>query len=194
VLAQGQPLPPEGHHPAEPGPSFGHELITGHERILRAQPVRHDPQPVQGGLVQVRPLQATDQLQRVHPGHGQDIRVGVTPGCDREHRMGHRAEHLGDDRLVKQLGLPAVRLDLTRLPPFVLPQQARRGGQLDLGVSARVDRGVGAHRLDRIGLAPAARLPLVQHPPGPCGPVIGHQGLTPPSRWSCLQCHPCQGW
>jgi hypothetical protein len=104
--------------------------------------------------------------------------------------VGHRAEHLRDDRLVEQLGLPAVRLDLASLPPLVLPEKARCGGQFDLDVSTRVYRGVGAHRLDRIGLAPAARLPLVEHPPGPCGPVIDHQGFTPPGRWSCLQCHP----
>jgi hypothetical protein len=100
------------------------------------------------------------QLQRVHAGHGQDISVAITPARDREHRMGHRAEHLRDDRLVEQLGLPPVRLDLTSLPPLVLPQQARRGRQLDLDVSTRIYRGVGAHRLDRIGLAPATRLPL----------------------------------
>ena len=103
MLIQRQALALEGDDPAEPRPAFGQELVAGHERVLRAQPVRHDPQAVQGGLIQVRPLEAAHQLQGVHAGDGQDVGVGVALGRHREHRVRHRAERLRDDRLVELL-------------------------------------------------------------------------------------------
>ena len=103
VLLEGDPLALECGDPAQPGPPFDQELISGHVRVLRAQPVGHDPQAVERGLVQVGTLQPADQLQRVHARHGQHIGLGVTLRRDREHRVRHRAERRRDDRLVELL-------------------------------------------------------------------------------------------
>jgi hypothetical protein len=123
VLFKGHALALQLGHPAQPGAAFGQELIGGHERVLRAQPVCHDAQSVECGRVKVGPLQPAHQLQRVHACHGQDIAVGVPPRCDREHRVGNCAERLGNDRLVELLGLY-----LPRFPAFPLPQQALIAG------------------------------------------------------------------
>lgn len=53
VLFEGHPLVPHGGHPAKPGPSFGEQLVSRHERVFRAQPVSHDSQTVERGLVQI---------------------------------------------------------------------------------------------------------------------------------------------
>ena len=124
VLIQREALALEGADPAQPRPALHQELVARHERILRAQPVGHDPQCVDGGLIQVRSLQAADQLQGVHAGDGQDVGVGIALRRHREHRVRDRAERRCDDRLVQRLSPTAVRLDLARFPALVLPQQA----------------------------------------------------------------------
>jgi hypothetical protein len=124
VLVQGQALALEGDDPAKPRPAFDQELVTWHERVLRAQAVGHDPESVKGGLIQVRTLKAAHELQGVHAGDGQDVGVGITSGCHREHRVRDGAEGRRDDRLVERLSLALVRLDLASFPALVLPQQA----------------------------------------------------------------------
>ena len=175
VLIQGQALALEGDDPAKPCPAFDQELVAGHERVLRAQPVSHDPQAVEGGLIQVRPLEAAHQLQGVHAGDGQDVSVGVALGRHREHRVRDRAERRRDDRLVE------LASGVTSPASHRLYCRSRLAS---LGSSFV---GVCAHGPDRVGLAPAAGLPLVVHPPRPGGPVLGHQdallpkGCAPPS-------------
>jgi hypothetical protein len=122
VLLERHPLALHLGHPAEPGPAFGQQLVGRHERVLRAQPVGHDPQGVERSRVHVRPLQPAHQLQRVHPRHRQDIGL-IAPRCGREHRMRDRAERRGDDRLIE-----LIRLHLACFPPLVLPQQAGSAG------------------------------------------------------------------
>ena len=51
VLPECDTLALERGDPAQPGPALGQQLIGGHVRVLRAQPVGHDPQPVQRGLI-----------------------------------------------------------------------------------------------------------------------------------------------
>ena len=51
VLLEGDALALERGDPAQPGPALGQELVGGHVRVLRAQPVGHDPQTVQRGLI-----------------------------------------------------------------------------------------------------------------------------------------------
>ena len=138
-----------------------------HERVLRAQPVRHDPQAIQGGLVEVRPLEAADQLQGVHAGDGQDVSIGVPLGRHREHRVGDRAERRRDDRLVE---LPGVTSPAShRL--YCRSRLASPGSSL--AECARMALIASAW------LQPRACRSLV-HPPGPCGPVLGHQDALLP--------------
>ena len=70
MLIQGEALALERDDPAKPRPAFDQELVARHERVLRTQAISHDPQAVQGGLIQVRPLEAAHQLQGVHAGDG----------------------------------------------------------------------------------------------------------------------------
>ena len=139
VLLEGDPLSLKSGDPAQPRPALDQELVGGQERVFRTQPVGHDPQPVQRGLIQVGTLQPADQLQRVHARHGQDLGLGVSLWSDREHRVRHGAEHRRDDRLVERLGLSAVRLDLAGLPALPLPQQALIAGEF-AGACARIAR------------------------------------------------------
>ena len=125
MLGQGQPLALERGHPPQPGPAFEQQLVTGHERVFRAQPVGHDPQPVEGGLVKVGALQSADEFQRVHAAHGQHVRVRIPLGRTREDRVRDSAEGGRDDRLVE-----ITRHHLAGFPPLPLPQQTRRLGQL----------------------------------------------------------------
>jgi hypothetical protein len=67
---------------------------------------------VDGGLIQIRPLQAAHQLQGVNAGDGQDVSAGIALRRHREHRVRDRAERRRDERLVQRLSPAAVRLDL----------------------------------------------------------------------------------
>jgi len=53
VLLQGEALALQRRDAAEPGPALGQELVGRQEGVFRAQPVSHDPQAVERGLVQV---------------------------------------------------------------------------------------------------------------------------------------------
>ena len=54
VLFQGDALPLQGCDAAKPRPALHEELVGRHERVLRAEPVSHDPQAVKRRLVQVK--------------------------------------------------------------------------------------------------------------------------------------------
>jgi hypothetical protein len=53
VLFEGQALPLQRCDAPKPCPAFGKELVCGHEGIFRAQPVSHDPQAVDRGLIKI---------------------------------------------------------------------------------------------------------------------------------------------
>src|SRR5690242_9711291 len=74
---EGDPLAPGTSTCAEPRSALDEQLLWGLVRVVQAQCVRGDTQPVRRCLVDVGPLQPADQLQRVHPGGSEQLRVGV---------------------------------------------------------------------------------------------------------------------
>ena len=71
MLSESDTLSLQSGDAAEPGSAFGQELVSWHVRILGAQPVCHDPQAVERGLIEVGTLQAADEFECVHASHGQ---------------------------------------------------------------------------------------------------------------------------
>jgi hypothetical protein len=101
VLREREALRVEFDDTAQPLPPLDEELFARHERVLRGEPVRRDPQGVKRGIVDVGPVEAAHDLQRLHAGRCKNLLVPVPSRRRREERVRHGAEQGCDDRLVE---------------------------------------------------------------------------------------------
>lgn len=103
VLGKREALRVEFDDASQPLAPLDDELPAGHVRVLRAQPIRGDPQSIERGAVDIGPVQSAHDLQRLHAARRQDLPVSVSPRWRREERVRHGAEPGRDDRPVAVL-------------------------------------------------------------------------------------------